>query len=93
LKNRGVWIVVLFGAAFAAIMYTSTRGLSQFRVEVCMEYEGRSACRTASAATEEKARETATVNACALIASGMSDSIKCQNTAPKSVNWLEGKPR
>lgn len=91
MKNRGVWIVLSFGIAFGAIMYTSTRGLSQYRVEVCMKYEGRSACRTSSAATEEKARETATTNACALIASGMSDSIKCQNTPPEKVNWLEGK--
>lgn len=91
MKNRGVWIVLLFGVTFAAIMFTSTRGLSQFRVEVCMEYDGRTACRTASAATEDKARETAVNNACALIASGMSDSIKCQNTPPTKVNWLEGK--
>ncbi len=91
MKGRGVWIVLLFGAAFAAVMYTSTRGLSRYRAEVCMEFEGRSACRTASAASEEKARETATVNACALISSGMSDSIKCQNTPPTKITWLEGK--
>ena len=89
--SRGLWIVLAFGAAFAAIMYTSTQGLSRHRVEVCVEYEGRSACRTASAATPEKARETATVNACAQISSGMTDSMRCQGSTPTKVTVLDAK--
>ena len=90
-KKTGLWIVVIFGLAFLAIMYTSTRNLSQHRVEVCMEFNGHSQCRSASAATKEQAQRTATDNACALIASGMTDSIACGNTVPKRVTWLEGK--
>jgi hypothetical protein len=86
-KKTGLWIVLVFALAFAAIMYTSTRNLSTYRVEVCVEYQGRKACRTASAATREQARRTATDNACAQIASGMTDSIACTNTQPYSVNW------
>ena len=91
MKNKAVWVVVIFGLAFLAIMYTSTRNLSAYRAEVCMEFNGRSACRTASAATEPQAIRTATDNACALLASGMTDSMACTNTPPKSVRRLSEK--
>jgi hypothetical protein len=87
-KNKGLWIVVIFGLAFLAIMYTSTRNLSTHRVEVCIEFNGRESCRTASGATREAAQRTATDNACALISSGMSESIACTNTPPKKITWL-----
>ena len=90
-KSKGFWIVALFGLAFLAVMYLSTRNLSAHRVEVCMEFRGQSACRAASAATPEAARRTATDNACAFLASGMSDSIACTNTPPVSVKVLEAK--
>jgi len=91
MKRKGLWIVLGFGIIFAVIMYTSTRNLSAFRVEVCMEYNGRQACRTASAATREQAQRTATDNACALIASGMTEGIACTNSRPVKVTWLEAK--
>ena len=91
MKNKGVWIVLLFGVLFLIVMYTSTRNLSAHRVEVCMEFRGRQACRSASAATPEMARRTATDNACAFLASGMSDSIACTNTPPASVKVLAAK--
>ena len=66
--------------------------LSRYRCEVCMEFQGRKACRTASAATEMQARRTAQDNACALISSGVTDSMQCGNyTEPVSVKWLAGK--
>ncbi len=90
-KNKGLWIVLLFGLLFLFVMYSSTRNLSAHRVEVCMEFRGRQACRSASAATPEMARRTAGDNACAFLASGMSDSIACTNTPPVSVKVLPPK--
>ena len=90
-KSKGFWIVLLFGVLFLIVMYTSTRNLSAHRVEVCIEFRGRQACRAASAATPEAARRTATDNACAFLASGMSDSIACTNTPPTSVKVLGAK--
>ncbi len=84
-KNKTLLIILVFGGAFAAIMWTSTRNLAKHRVEVCVEYQGRKACRTAAGATREQAERTAHDNACALIASGMTDSIACQNTPASSV--------
>lgn len=90
-KSKGFWIVIGFGLLFLVVMYTSTRNLSAHRVEVCIEFRGQQACRAASAATPEMARRTATDNACAFLASGMSDSIACTNTTPLSVKTLAAK--
>jgi hypothetical protein len=91
MKNKGVWIVVIFFIVFILFMYANTQGLKAYRVKVCMEYQGREECRTASGDTKEHALRTATDNACALIASGMTDSIACTNTVPKKITWLENK--
>jgi hypothetical protein len=84
-----VFIVVVIGAVVYTTMSASA---SRYRCEVCMEFQGRRACRIASAATEMQARRTAQENACALISSGVTDSMQCGNyTEPVSVKWLSGK--
>lgn len=57
------------------------------RCQVCITFQGRQACRTASASTRELALRTATENACAVISSGVTDSGQCRNTPPDSVHW------
>jgi hypothetical protein len=66
------------------IIYSSFN-LAKYRVEVCMSFHGGTNCRTAAGSTEEFARRTAITNACAAIASGVTDSIACENTPPISV--------
>ena len=88
----------MLGIAFIAlvlgmVIYTTmSASSSHYRVEVCVEFQGRGACRTAAAATEQGALRTAQENACALISSGVTDSMQCGNyTQPVSVKWLSGK--
>lgn len=76
--------------AVIGLMIYSSLDLAGYRVEVCKEFQGRTACRTASGATRDAALRTASDNACALISSGMTDSIACQGTTPTSVKWLKG---
>ncbi|MBZ5554460.1 MAG: hypothetical protein LAO21_17210 [Acidobacteriia bacterium] len=79
------------GAVFVVvvgIIVYSTMNLSHFECEVCVEFKGRTSCRTAAGSTREEAVRTATDNACADIASGMTDSIACGHTTPTSVRWL-----
>ena len=76
-------------ALVIAALIRSTMNLAQYRVEVCMDYNGRSSCRTAAGSTEEFALRSATGNACALIASGVTDSMGCERAAPRSVTWLK----
>ena len=70
---------------FVVIVIYSSMGLGQFRCEVCMEFQGHSACATAAGTTREEARRTATETACAKISSGMTESIACAQTPPKSI--------
>ncbi len=86
--NKIVILGVLFTAAILGLVLYSTMGNAKYRCEVCVMYQGRQACRTASAATKEQAERTAKENACAQIASGVTDSIACDNSTPISVIWL-----
>jgi hypothetical protein len=74
--------------AFLALMAYSTLKGPRFRVEVCMAYQGRSSCRTVSAKSEQAAVRAGSENACAEIASGVTDTMRCEGAEPKSVRWL-----
>jgi hypothetical protein len=92
--KKSVLLAILFVVVvIGAVVYTTlSASSSRYRCEVCMEFQGQRACRIASAATEQQARRTAQDNACALIASGVTDSMQCGNyTQPVSVKWLAGK--
>jgi hypothetical protein len=84
-----VLVSLAFVGAVVAALIRSTMNLAQYRVEVCMDYQGRASCRTAAGSTEEFALRSATDNACALIASGITDSMACGRTPPRSVRWLK----
>lgn len=83
MKKTGLWIAIGV-VAFIAIVVSSTMGMRKTRYEVCVEFNGRQACRTAGGETKERARRAAIDNACALVASGVGDSIACQNKPPIS---------
>ena len=85
--SKTVIIGALFVIAIAFIVYLSMN-VAQYRVEVCMSYQGQSSCRTASADTQDHALRSATSNACALIASGVTDTMACERSNPASVRWL-----
>ena len=70
--------LVLF---MAFVVYRSLH-LGGVRCEVCITYQGASQCRTVEGATEEEARMGATNNACAYLASGVTDGMACARTPP-----------
>jgi len=86
-----MWVAIslAFVGAVVAVLIRSTMNLAKYRVEVCMAYQGRSECRTVGAATEDEAVRAATSNACATIASGVTDSMACERGTPSSVKWLK----
>ena len=86
-----VILAIAFGAAVLAVLVFTTIGTNKFRCEVCITFNGRTACRTAGASTEAQAVRTATENACAQIASGVTDSMACENTPPTSLTWVTHK--
>lgn len=92
MKNLKWGILIALGAvAFIGLLFYNSMSYGQYRVEVCMDFEGRQNCRTALGATEELALRSAVDLACATISSGMTNSMACSATRPTSVKWLKGK--
>lgn len=70
-------LVPLFGWIVWSSFHTGS-----VRCEVCMEFRGRQACRAVDADGEDLAMEAARTNACALISSGVTDSMACGRSTP-----------
>jgi hypothetical protein len=85
--------LVLLGIAaflvFVGILTWQMLGHRQNKVEVCMEFQGRTACRVASAPSQDEAIRTATDGACSLIAFGVTDTQICGRQTPVSVRRLD----
>ena len=62
---------------------------ARFRVDLCIDYQGRSNCATASGSTEQYTLQAAATNACATIASGVTETMQCEHTEPSHVSWLK----
>ena len=89
MKKKPVLIGVLFFLVILGVLIYSSMNLAQHRVEVCMTFNGRSACRTAAGATRENVFQTAVTNACADIAGGVTDSIACEEAQPAKLTKLK----
>jgi hypothetical protein len=87
--KKPVLVGVIFVFVVLGVLVYSSMNLAKHRVEVCLTFHGNPSCRTASGTTEEFARRTAITNACSQIASGVTDSIACENTAPDKVTVLK----
>ncbi len=91
MKRKPVLAAIVFLIVFLGVLLYSTISLTRNRrrVEVCMQFAGRTDCRVASAATEDDALRAAITNACALISGGVTDSQQCEHSTPVSVKWLQ----
>lgn len=89
--NKTVAIGVLFVLIVVAFLIYSSLHIAKYRVEVCVAYHGANQCRTASADTQDHALRSAQSNACALLASGVTETMQCERETPTSVKWLESK--
>jgi len=76
-----MWFIV---AGFAVLLMWSTMASQQVECEVCVEFNGRSNCATASAADEAQAAQSAQTTACGTVSSGMAESVLCGDAAPVS---------
>ncbi len=65
----------------AIVVYLSFQ-IGGVRCEACITFHGSRICRSVDGANELEAQMAAITNACALLASGVTDSIACQN-APR----------
>ena len=77
------WVALAVLALLGALIVYSSLGQGGVRCEVCLEFRGRDVCRSADGANEHDARMAATTNACAFVASGVTDSMACERTPPR----------
>jgi hypothetical protein len=87
--KKPVLVGVIFVLVVLAVLVYSSFHLAAYGVEVCMNYNGRTACSTAKGASKETALDSAIQTACAQIASGVTDTIGCGRTAPAKETWLQ----
>jgi hypothetical protein len=71
------------------VLVYSSFNLATYRFEACMTFKGQTNCRTASGTTEEFASRAAISNACATIASGVTDSMACTQSEPTKLTKLK----
>lgn len=76
------WLVVLGFLVFVALVIHRSFQVAGYQCTVCISFDGRSVCRTVEAASASEARAGAINNACAFLASGVTDSMACERTMP-----------
>ena len=79
-----IFVLIVLGV----IIYSSMN-LAKVRLEVCVQFNGKTNCKTASAVSEEFARQTATSNACGEIAFGVTETVACEHSVPARVTRLK----
>jgi len=75
-------IVMTTAIVFMGIVVVRSFQIPGFECDACMEFRNMSVCRTVQAATEAEARSGAINNACALISSGVTDTLACERSTP-----------
>jgi hypothetical protein len=81
-RKGSTWIVAGALILFMAFVVGRSLRISSYRCSVCMSFRGEGVCRTVDAPTEQEARSSAVTNACAFLASGVTDSLACERTPP-----------
>jgi hypothetical protein len=81
-RKRSTWIVAGALILFMAFVVGRSLRASSYRCSVCIDFRGEGVCRTVDAPTEQEARSSAVTNACAFLASGVTDSLACERTPP-----------
>ncbi len=85
-KRTGLWIFLAAFTVFVAFLIFGSLRTIQAECSLCVEFRGQRQCRTGSGATQQDAEAAARRAACAVMASGMDESIACQNVRPQQLS-------
>lgn len=80
---------IAIALVFIAALLYATFGMRGVDCEVCIEYRGRSDCRTVTAPDREQAIAQAISTVCASISGGVTDSMACGRTPPTTLRCDE----
>jgi hypothetical protein len=81
-------VAIAFGVLVVGMVVLTTFRQDRVRCQVCVTFNGQRDCRTASATNRQEAIRTAVSNACAQLASGVTQTTQCESTTPDSIEWL-----
>ena len=81
--------LILAVVAFVGLTIVSALGSRQVTCEVCVEFHGRSQCRSATGNEPYETTRVATDNACSFVASGRLEMIQCNSLPPSKVECHE----
>lgn len=76
------WVTVAGLLAIGGFVVASSLRVGGVRCEVCIDFEGRQACRAVDGDTEPDAHHAAVTNTCAQLASGVTQTMACERTEP-----------
>ena len=82
--KRSTIITILLIVGFGALLLYNTVSAQKVECNVCVEFNGKRNCATASHESEAEAKRSAQTTACGILASGMNESIACDRTPPLS---------
>ena len=80
-----VVVGLVLAVVFVGVLVTALRNQARVKCEVCITFDGNSACRTSHGADRERATYGATQAACVVLAGGVTRGIQCSNTPPTSL--------
>jgi hypothetical protein len=83
-RNTIITLAVLVPVV-AVVVYNSFQ-VSDYECSVCITFFGRESCRTVNAKTEKEGIAAAIDNACATLASGVTETMRCQRTTPSKAS-------
>jgi hypothetical protein len=85
-RARSTWLLIAGLLLFMAFVVYRSFHVAGYQCTVCIDFRGQSACRKVEGPTEQDALMGAKNNVCALLASGVTDSIACEHTQPTKVD-------
>ena len=86
--KAGIIGAILAVGTLALVIVAMLRSF-EYHCEVCVQFEGNTVCREAKGSSAEEAMRTAQDNACAFVASGMTQIVQCTAKPPTRASCAE----
>ena len=83
------WVTLVGLAGIFGVVVMTSLNVGGVRCEVCVEFNGRQACRAVDGDDEAETHTAAMTNACALVASGVTDTVACQHSTPTKASCAQ----
>lgn len=84
-SRRAMWVILIGMALLIGYVIYGSMARVEVTCELCVELNGRTECRRGAGADRSEAIQAAQISACGTLASGMDETIRCQNLQPKTL--------